>query len=128
MAETLPTDHGPVGPLDAARPKFGADPETAELCLLLETIFERHGIDFRDYAHLSLKRRVLRRVVEEEAGSMAGLRQLALADPACMERLVTGLTVHTTALFRDPEFYVTLRDQIVPILRTYPFLRLWVAG
>ncbi|MDB6110924.1 MAG: chemotaxis protein CheR [Pedosphaera sp.] len=128
MPKTLPDESGAAVQLDAPHPKLCADSETAELCLLLETIFERQGIDFRDYAHSSLKRRVLRRVVEEGAGSIAGLQRLALADPMRMERLVTGLTVHTTSMFRDPGFYLVLRDQVVSILRTYPFLRLWVAG
>ncbi|MDB6066794.1 MAG: chemotaxis protein CheR [Pedosphaera sp.] len=102
--------------------------EIADLRLLIDGIFERYGVDFRGYAHSSLKRRVMRRVVDEDAGSISGLRQVVLADPQCMERLLMALTVHTTSMFRDPGFYLVLRHQIVSILRTYPFLRLWVAG
>ena len=103
-------------------------PDVVELGLLMEAVFERHGIDFRDYAHSSLKRRVMRRVTEEQTGSISGLRRRVLADPLSMERLLMALTVHTTSMFRDPGFYLVLREQIVSILRTHPFLRLWVAG
>jgi chemotaxis protein methyltransferase CheR len=104
------------------------DGESTELRLLLNAIFERHGVDFRDYAYSSLKRRVKRQVVEEGAGTIPALQKLALADPACMERLLNALTIHVTAMFRDPGFYLALREKVLPMLRTYPFLRLWVAG
>jgi chemotaxis protein methyltransferase CheR len=112
----------------AARGSAGLDQETAELRGLLDAVFEHYGVDFRGYAFSSLKRRVLRRVMEEKTGTIAGLQQLVVADLAAMERLLTALTVHVTAMFRDPAFYVVLREQVLPVLRTYPFLRLWVAG
>ncbi len=102
--------------------------ESIELRLLLVAVFERYGVDFRDYAYSSLKRRVMRRVIEENTGSITGLRELVLTDRAAMERLLTTLTIHVTAMFRDPGFYLALREKVLPVLRTYPFIRLWVAG
>jgi chemotaxis protein methyltransferase CheR len=107
---------------------MNAEVQTEELRQLLDAIFEQYGVDFRDYAYSSLKRRVLRRAIEEKAGTIADLQKLVLADPSKMERLVTALTIHVTAMFRDPAFFRVLRHEVVPILRTYPFIRLWVAG
>jgi chemotaxis protein methyltransferase CheR len=105
-----------------------ADAETRELRLLLDAVYEQYGIDFRDYAYSSLKRRAMRCVVEEGAGTLARLREKILADPAAMERFQLDLTVHVTAMFRDPGFFRAFREHAVAVLRTYPFLRLWVAG
>src|ERR1700744_6505934 len=104
------------------------DRESAELKELLDAMFEHYGVDFRNYAYSSLKRRVKRRVIEEKTGTIAGLQKLVLADAAGMDRLLTTLTIHVTAMFRDPGFYLTLREQVLPVLRTYPFIRIWVAG
>ncbi len=102
--------------------------EQIELSLLLEGVFQQYGYDFRNYAHASIKRRILARVQEEGLRSISELQARVLHDPACLERLLLGLTVHVTALFRDPGFYRALRTLAVPWLRTYPFVRLWVAG
>jgi chemotaxis protein methyltransferase CheR len=110
------------------RDPFPNDPEASDIRLLLDTLYERAGIDFRSYAYSSLKRRILARVQHENVGSIAGLQKLVLRDSETQARLVTGLTIHVTAMFRDPAFYRLLRHQVVPILRTYPFLRFWVAG
>ena len=110
------------------RDLFPDDPEASDIRLLLDTLYERAGVDFRSYAYSSLKRRILSRVQRENVGSIPGLQKLVLRDPACQERLVTGLTIHVTAMFRDPAFYRLVRREIVPVLRTYPFLRFWVAG
>jgi chemotaxis protein methyltransferase CheR len=109
-------------------PVCGSDPEAAELRLLTEAVYERYGLDFRDYAYSSLKRRILRSVAEESTGTIAALREKVLSDPAAMHRLQNGLTIHVTAMFRDPGFFLAFREKIVPVLRTYPFLRFWVAG
>jgi chemotaxis protein methyltransferase CheR len=104
------------------------DLESLELQLLLEGIFRQYGFDFREYAPASLKRRVWRRVDAEGAGTIAGLLDRLLHDPAVMERLLLDLSINVTAMFRDPTFYVAFREKVVPLLRTYPFTRVWVAG
>jgi chemotaxis protein methyltransferase CheR len=102
--------------------------ERVEIDLLLEGIFRRYGFDFREYAPASLKRRLWRRIHAEGLRSVSGLQERVLHDPACMERLLLDLSINVTAMFRDPTFYVALREQVVPLLRTYPFTRVWVAG
>jgi chemotaxis protein methyltransferase CheR len=104
------------------------DPEASDIRLLLDALYERAGVDFRAYAYSSLKRRILARVQRENVGSISGLQKLVLRDREGLDRLVTGLTIHVTAMFRDPAFYRLMRHDIVPVLRTYPFLRFWVAG
>jgi chemotaxis protein methyltransferase CheR len=102
--------------------------EELELQLLLEGVFRRYGFDFREYAAASLRRRVWRRALAEKLTSISGLLEKLLHDPACMERLLLDLSINVTAMFRDPTFYVAFRDKVVPLLRTYPFTRIWVAG
>ncbi len=122
-------------PLDTERPEPSEespegrlDLETLELQLLLEGVYRHYGFDFREYAPASLKRRVWRRVHAEGARTIAGLLDRVLHEPEAMERLLLDLSINVTSMFRDPSFYVALREKVVPVLRTYPFTRVWVAG
>jgi chemotaxis protein methyltransferase CheR len=65
---------------------------------------------------------------EEGLASLSGLLERVLHEPDCMERLLLDLTVNVTAMFRDPTFYLAFREKVVPLLRTYPFVRIWHAG
>lgn len=104
------------------------DIEDIEIRLLLDGIAQRYGYDFRNYAPASLRRR-LRLIVEKEGvPSISALQARILRDPSCMGRFVTLLSVPVTAMFRDPPFYRALRGEVVPLLRTYPFIRIWHAG
>ena len=102
--------------------------EEIELGLLLEGIYRRYGFDFREYAPASLRRRVRRRMHGEHVESLSALQELVLHDPAVMERLLLDLSINVTAMFRDPGFFLSFRENVVPLLRTYPFARIWVAG
>jgi chemotaxis protein methyltransferase CheR len=99
-----------------------------EMELLLEGIHRRYGFDFRGYARRSLKRRLLRRARAEGRESLSGLQEDVLHDPRCLERLLGELSINVTSMFRDPRFYRTFRAKVVPLLRTYPFVRIWNAG
>jgi chemotaxis protein methyltransferase CheR len=102
--------------------------ETLEIHLLLEGMFRYYGFDFRDYALASLKRRIWNAVRAERLNTVSALQEKVLHDPVCMERFLLGLSVNVTAMFRDPSFYFAFRSQVVPLLRTYPFIRIWHAG
>ncbi|MCX4247084.1 CheR family methyltransferase [Paraliomyxa miuraensis] len=102
--------------------------EPLELELFLNGVFRRYGYDFRNYARRSLSRRVRRAVVREDLTSISALLARVLRDPACMARLVEDLAVHVTAMFRDPEFHRGVRERVIPMLRTRPFIRVWHAG
>ena len=102
--------------------------EDLELRLLLEAVYQHYGYDFREYARGSLRRRVWRRVVEEGLETISALQDRLLHEPECFERLLVDLSVSVTAMFRDPSFFLALREKVVPLLRTYPFVRVWNAG
>ena len=106
----------------------GGELERIEIEMLLEAVDRHYGFDFRGYALGSLRRRLWRSVEEEGLKSISGLQERVLHDPEAMERLLTGLSVNVTTMFRDPTFYVAFREQVVPLLRTYPFIRVWNAG
>ncbi|HVZ33666.1 MAG TPA: CheR family methyltransferase, partial [Polyangiaceae bacterium] len=102
--------------------------EDLEIRLLIEGVYRQYGFDFRDYAPASLRRRVLAAMHDEGLSSVSSLQERVLRDARCFERLLLKLTVHVTAMFRDPSFYVAFREKVVPLLRTYPFIRIWHAG
>jgi chemotaxis protein methyltransferase CheR len=102
--------------------------EDLEISLLLEGVYQRYGYDFRQYAYPSLRRRIRNVLRAEQLSSISCLQDRVLRDTAALERLVLGITVAVTAMFRDPDFYRQLREKVVPMLRTYPFVRIWHAG
>jgi chemotaxis protein methyltransferase CheR len=104
------------------------DLESMEMHLLLEAVYRHHGYDFRGYARGSLRRRLWRRIEAEGLKTISGLQERILHDPGAIERLLIDLSVSVTAMFRDPSFYLTFRHKVVPLLRTYPFIRIWAAG
>src|SRR5438309_9260135 len=94
--------------------------EEIKLALLLEGVFRRYGFDFREYAPASLRRRVSRRLKLEGVDTVSALQERVLRDPAVMEKLLLDLSINVTAMFRDPTFFVALREKVLPVLRTYP--------
>ena len=99
-----------------------------ELDLLLEGLYRARGFDFRDYSRGSIKRRVLELMRAEQLATVSEFQNKVLHDAACLERFLLGLSVHATSMFRDPSFYLTFRKKVVPLLRTYPTVQIWVAG
>jgi chemotaxis protein methyltransferase CheR len=104
------------------------DVEELELDLLLEAIHRRYAYDFRGYARASLRRRMWHRAVLERVDTLSALQDRLLHDRHVMERLLSDLSINVTEMFRDPSFHAALRDRVFPLLRTYPFVRAWVAG
>ena len=111
---------------------FAAQParsvEDIELELLLEGMFRQYGFDFRNYALSSLRRRVSNFMRQESVGTISLLQDRILHDHLWLERFLYALSVNVSAMFRDPHFYRTFRKEVVPLLRTYPFIRIWLAG
>lgn len=102
--------------------------EDIEIGLLLEGVYRAHGFDFRDYSRASIKRRILELMRFEKLDTVSAFQNKLLHDATCLDRFVLGLSVHATAMFRDPSFYSTFRRKAVPLLRTYPTVQIWVAG
>ena len=109
-------------------PTYARDLERIEVDLLLEGVFRHYGFDFRSYAFSSLKRRLWKRITAEGLRSVSELQDRVLHDPAMMEKLLLDLSINVSAMYRDPTFYNAFREKVVPVLRTYPFVRLWHAG
>ena len=99
-----------------------------EIELLLEGIYRHYGFDFRSYAYASIRRRLWKRIEAEGMASVSALQDRVLHDPDMMNQLLLDLSINVTAMFRDPTFYVAFRTKVVPLLRTYPFIRVWHAG
>jgi len=114
--------------LDGPPVSYNADLERIEIELLLEGVFRHYGFDFRSYAYASIRRRLWKRIEAEGLSSISELQTLVLHNPDAMERLLLDLSVSVTAMFRDPGFYQVFRSDVVPLLRTYPFIRIWHAG
>src|SRR6185295_19376428 len=102
--------------------------EDVEIDLLLDALYRVHGFDFREYSRASIKRRILELMRAEKLETVSAFQGRLLRDPACLDRFLLGLSVHATAMFRDPSFYLTFRQRVVPLLRTYPTVQIWVAG
>jgi chemotaxis protein methyltransferase CheR len=118
----------PSAPEPGAATPQADELEHLETELVLEGIYRHYGLDFRDYARASVQRRLWRRVHLEGLSSLTGLLERVLHDPLCMERLQLDLSIQVTAMFRDPSFYRAFREIVVPLLATYPYVRVWDAG
>lgn len=99
-----------------------------ELQLLVDAIFLKYHYDFRGYAGASLKRRLTTAMVRFGCQSLSQLQDRLLHEPAFFASLLDYLTVQVSEMFRDPSYFRALRENVVPLLRTYPSLKLWVAG
>jgi chemotaxis protein methyltransferase CheR len=126
--DPAPTTEDITAAAEAPVRAYNSELERVEIQLLLEGIYRHYGFDFRSYAYASLRRRIWKRIDAEKLSTISALQDRVLHDPAMMERLLLDLSINVTAMFRDPGFYVAFRRDVVPALRTYPFIRIWHAG
>lgn len=105
-----------------------AELEKLELNLLLEAIQKRYGYDFNDYAKASMIRRVKKYMETVGISKISALIPLFLHDGRAFHGFVKSLSVVVTEMFRDPDVFKTLREEVVPVLKTYPFIKIWHAG
>ena len=111
------------GALVAAGPEF-----EIELELLIEAIYRLYHYDFRGYAVASLRRRLRAAMVRLACQTLSQLQDKVMHDPATLPLLLDFLTIPVSEMFRDPTYFGALRALVVPLLRTYPSLKVWVAG
>jgi chemotaxis protein methyltransferase CheR len=104
------------------------DSDKIEIDLLLSGIRSRYGYDFTHYSQASLKRRLERALSQEKLSRFTELLDRLLHDEKCFDEFLKSMSVTVTEMFRDPAFYQAIREQIIPVLKTYPFVKIWHAG
>ncbi|KEO82401.1 CheR family methyltransferase [Tumebacillus flagellatus] len=114
--------------LDAQETPEITEVEQIELQLLMEGIYRLQGFDFKNYSLPFLRRRIQHRMNAEKLPTISALQEKVLHDPLMMERLLNDFSVNVTEMFRDPSFFQAFRQRVVPILRDYPYIRIWHAG
>ena len=114
-----------TGSLRPAEPPSDID---IELTLLMEAIFLKYSYDFRNYTGASQKRRVRYALEQLRLPNVSALQERVLHDPTVFAQLLQYLTIPVSEMFRDPSYFLTLRQQVVPVLQTYPSVKVWVAG
>lgn len=102
--------------------------EKIEISLLLEAIFLRYGYDFRSYAKAHIRRRIRRHLQLSGIENISAMQHRLLNDEDFFHTLLAVLSINVTEMFRDPTFYLAVREMVVPILATHPFLKVWHAG
>ena len=102
--------------------------EDIEIQLLLEALYQHYHYDFRHYTRASIKRRLIQARSKLGFTSFSAMQAQVLHDPAMLPRLLNYLTVQVSEMFRDPSYFRAIRETVIPHLRTYPSLKVWVAG
>jgi chemotaxis protein methyltransferase CheR len=113
--------------VDSAPPAVGKEFDL-EMGLLIDAVYRMYHYDFRGYAPASLRRRLRTATIRFGCRSLSQLQDRVIHDPAMFPALLDFLTVQVSEMFRDPGYFLALRERVVPLLRTYPSLKLWVAG
>ena len=99
-----------------------------EMHLLIDAIYLTYHYDFRRYAPASLKRRLSAALAHFNCQTFSQLQDKVLHEADSFPALLDFLTVPVSEMFRDPAYFRALRHTVVPVLRTYPSLKVWVAG
>ncbi|WP_407313506.1 CheR family methyltransferase [Desulfosporosinus sp. SB140] len=102
--------------------------EKLEIHLLLEGIYRYYGFDFRNYVSASIRRRIWYRIRAERLKNVSSLQEKVLHDSSMMAKLYSDFSIHVSEMFRDPLFFKSFRNNVIPILRELPFIRIWHAG
>lgn len=102
--------------------------ERTEISLLLEGIYRQYGFDFRNYSFHSISRRIKHRLSAERLKTISGLQELVLHDRRAADRLLADFSINVTEMFRDPDFFRSFREHVIPHLHALPTIRIWHAG
>jgi chemotaxis protein methyltransferase CheR len=108
--------------------KENLENEDIELKLLLEAINMKYGYDFRNYSRTHIKRRVLSRMHSSGLHSISEMQHKLLHDKEFFNAILADFSINVTEMFRDPSFYKAFRENVIPVLKTYPYIRIWHAG
>ena len=102
--------------------------EALEISLLLEAIYQRYGYDFRNYAAASIQRRITRFLMSSGRPSISALIPEVIHDPSFFQQLLLGLSITVTEMFRDPLMFRSLRETVLPFMKSFPSFKIWHAG
>lgn len=102
--------------------------EDIELQLLIEAIYLRYGYDFRKYSRAHIKRRVMHRLEASGFENLSEMQHEIIYNNEFFYDILPDFSINVTEMFRDPSFYCKVREEVVPILKTYPFIKIWHAG
>jgi len=99
-----------------------------EISLLLEAVYQKYGYDFRQYSRAHINRRIRNRMMLSGLEEVSQIQTKVLRDETFAHELLQDLSITVTEMFRDKDFYKSLRDNVIPVLKTYPFIKIWHAG
>lgn len=108
--------------------KTNLDIEDIEIQLLIDAIFMKYGYDFRNYSRAHMKRRIMNRLRLSNFQSVSHMQYQILRDEALFEAILPDFSINVTEMFRDPVFFAQVREMVVPLLKTYPNIKIWHAG
>jgi chemotaxis protein methyltransferase CheR len=107
--------------------KIGPDFDI-ELVQFFEVIYLKFGHDFRNYSKASMKRRVSQALAQLKCDSLSTLQEKLFSDSGLFSELLSFLTIPVSEMFRDPSYFLSIREKVIPLLMTYPSLKIWIAG
>ena len=105
-----------------------SDTSELEISLLLEAVYQKYGYDFRQYSEAHIRRRIMNRMTMSGCSDVSQMQSKVLKDESFASQLLQDLSITVTEMFRDKDFYRSLRETVIPILKTYPFIKIWHAG
>ncbi len=114
--------------MDNIKLEDGSNIEDLELELFIQALYYHYGYDFREYSRMHLKRRVLYRMSVENIKSISMLLDKILHNKIFFYKIIGDFSINVTEMFRDPSFYEEIREKVIPILKTYPYIKIWHAG
>jgi len=98
------------------------------ISLLLDAVYQKYGYDFRRYSEAHVRRRIINRMTMAGLEDITTMQSMVLNDDTFASKLLQDLSITVTEMFRDPAFYKSVREHVIPILKTYPFIKIWHAG
>jgi len=104
------------------------DTSESDISSLLEAVYHKYGYDFREYSKAHIRRRIMNRLMMSGLKEVSQMQSRVLNDELFVSQLLQDLSITVTEMFRDPGFYKAVREIVVPILKTYPFIKIWHAG
>jgi len=104
------------------------DTSEEEISLLLEAVYHKYGYDFRQYSKAHIRRRIINRMILSGFEDIPQMQTKLLRDEIFASQLLQDLSITVTEMFRDPGFYKSMRENVIPVLKTYPFIKIWHAG